>query len=289
MSKPPVTRIVDEKGVPKSKVNVLAARANAKLAKRAASPGNMPAAIRAVENAVAKYNDGVTNPDDYFVKNSEAQKKMLNGEVTFPLKWAMSSDTHPGAISKQGVESGRFFRRALKTDPAFAWQLYELEIIPITTDVLYDCCDLSYDVGARKVALDIAESILDCYEELPVGEYWKRSITVCLTTLMLREFDAKVQRIAEKLIASGGNINTPHVSTHVLQCLVQQYHAHPKNLTPAKLEFMFEHGLNMKSAFSSTSGISFVPPQIDLMYLFTNGIPLDEYIEMLQIIKKYVK
>jgi hypothetical protein len=234
-------------------------------------------------DAIREFNMGKIDPEKCFVKGSSERENLLSGQLSFPLEWAKESVNYKGVINKEGLRSDACFRRALKNDLAFASKLYEKEIIDITTDTLYDCCDISSDT-----ALDIATSILTKYKNIPLG-YWKRSISLCLIKAMFQEFSPKIKLIARELVARGGDINDPYIGSYCIQSLVQQYHRFPKRLTPEKLEFMFQCGLKLNGSFSSTSGTAFLPPQITLESMFTNGIPLDEYIEMLQIIKKYRK
>lgn len=232
---------------------------------------------------IEAFNADKINPGTCFIKDSAEQQALLKGDLTFPLQWATISKHFPGKMNTEGMSSSAFFRKALKTDKNLAWQLYELEIVDITTDTLFDCC-----ADRSDEAMEIAHSILLYYEDIPMG-YWKRSLSECLIQLLYGEFSGEMRAIAAKLVARGADINTYQTGTHILQILVQRYHQFPQNLTSDKLEFMFECGLSLNKAVRVSSSHAYQPPQQNLMYMFTNGIPIDDYIAMLQIIKKYQK
>ncbi len=230
-----------------------------------------------MEKEITEYNKTRTDPAEYFIKGSDAQTRLLEGKVTFPIEWAKKEIY---GISKEGVRSDALFRRALRQEPEFAYKLYEDEIVDITTDILFDCCE-----NPSPISLIIADNFLDSYDlELAAG-YWKRDANMCLRTLLLQpKFSDRMEEVAEKLVHSGADVNNiKMLSGHTIAELF--YSIPVSNLSVKKLEFMFKHGLDITLPASSTPSAQ---PKSLLDY-FTRGIDIDEYIAMLQIIKKYTK
>lgn len=232
-----------------------------------------------LQERIAIFNKDKTDPEKYFVKGSIEQQQLLEGKVIFPIQWMYVPNNCKGlGIADKEVSLKKFFRRALKRDTELSKELYFRNIIDITTDTLFDCCDTLSDTS-----MEIGNHILNVHQgvDIPLG-YWKRDMNICLNRLMLYPFSDHIKIISLKLLQRGASFNSYYGTNNIIELLLKQY---PKLLTVDKFEFMLQNGLNINNL--STGNFPLNPTGNTLLSTMTNNIDLDTYIQLLMLIKKY--
>lgn len=200
------------------------------------------------------------------------QTKILSGKLSFPLQ--VRSTTNMAIEGVEGIIQEKFFRMLLKREQTeFAFSLVEKGIIPTDMDLIQNCCSFPSSATMKLLA-----DILDSGCDLAPG-VWLRTWDGCLKSLMNHPmFTDEMEINAIGLLERGADVQ--------LSVCFGQNLSQPGYLTPKKMEFMLEHGLDINAVVPM-----FFPPQIKAtgLNLLTQGIELNDFIQILTIIKRHLE
>jgi len=184
------------------------------------------------------------------------------------LKDVMSTDL---------AQPEKLFRVALRErEFDFARQLIESGVVPIDTDLIFNCCSCPSD-EALEMIIPILE---DVSVSIPVG-WWKRGLHYALHALFLRDDFTVHMEIVARLLGKFTDINTPGLGTcHIFDTMLES-----SRLSLTKVRAMVEIGLDL----SNVQHHSNVPFKGTITSFLTHGVEIDTMIEILAYMRDHLK